>query len=125
METDVFSEWFVKFANLVKERPLLLLFDGHMSHVSIDVIKLALSERIFILKFPPHVTDVLQPLDVSCFGPLKRKWDTMLQERTNTFGSKCQMSKIDFISNVCSIWNQGMTKENIISGFKTTGNTDK
>ena len=72
MTTDVFSNRFENFTNLVTERPLSLLYDGHIIHVSVAVIELlAMKENIVILKFPPHVTDVLQPLDVSCFAPLK------------------------------------------------------
>ena len=74
METETFAAWFNHFADFVKERPLLLLFDGHLTHISIPVIKRALDENI-IVKFPPHVTDVLQPLDISCFGPLKQVWE--------------------------------------------------
>ena len=93
MDTEVFAQWFIVFAETVKERPLLLLYDGHMTHVSIPVIRRALAEQIIILKFPPHVTDVLQPLDVACFGPLKRRWEKILHERMNVFGPKHQLSK--------------------------------
>ena len=75
MDTETFTAWFEHFLVLVKERPLLLLFDGHLTHVSISVIRRALDENVVILKFPPHVTDVMQPLDVACFGPLKRAWE--------------------------------------------------
>ena len=68
METKTFTAWFFKFADFVKERPLLLLFDGHLTHISIPVIKKALEEDIIILKFPPHVTDVMQPLDIHALG---------------------------------------------------------
>ena len=74
METETFAARFNHFADFVKERPLFLLFDGHLTHISIPVIKRALDENI-IVKFPPHVTDVLQPLDISCFGPLKQVWE--------------------------------------------------
>ena len=30
MTTEVFAKWFEKFTALVKERPLLLIFDGHL-----------------------------------------------------------------------------------------------
>ena len=73
MDIEVFAEWFEQFSNQITKQPLLLLFDGHMTHVSLGVIKKALEDNIIIVKFLPHVTDVLQPLDVSCFGPLKRK----------------------------------------------------
>ena len=72
METDVFADWFDAFADKNKGRPMLL-FDGHMTHISIHVIQQALSHNIHLMKFPPHVTDILEPLDRCCFGPLKHK----------------------------------------------------
>ena len=75
MTTSIFSDWFEEFVKEVTERPLLIMWDGHLSHVSIDLIidliKLSNKEDIMLVKFPPHVTDQLQPLDVTCFGPIK------------------------------------------------------
>ena len=121
MDTEVFAEWFERFSNQITERPLLLLFDGHMTHVSLGVIKKALEDDIIIVKFPPHVTDVLQPLDVSCFGPLKRKWEMLLQERVNLFAARLQLSKGDFVNQLCKIWRDGLKPDNIVSGFASTG----
>ena len=81
MDSEVFAEWFNIFIKMVKGRPLLLLFDGHMTHITLPVIENAKKEKVIIVKFPPHVTDVLQPLDVTYFGPLKRCWEQLLQER--------------------------------------------
>lgn len=36
MDSALFAEWFNKFADLVKDRPLLLILDGHLTHVSIS-----------------------------------------------------------------------------------------
>ena len=88
------------------EQPLLLLFDDHMTHVSLGVLQKALEGDIIIVKLPPHVMDMLQPLDVSCFGPLKRKWEMRLQEQVNL---------------LCKIWREGLKPDNIISGFASTG----
>ena len=46
---------------------LFLLFDGHLTHFNIDVVKKAFENDIILIKLPPHVTDVMQPLDV--FAP--------------------------------------------------------
>ena len=93
MTSEVIADWFDKFCVDVKERPLLLIFDGHLSHVSIRVIEKAMEEQITLLKFPPHVTDVMQPLDIACFGPLKRRWETLLNSWTNEWGPKEVMKK--------------------------------
>ena len=57
MTTEVFATWFIKFAEHVKERPLVLIFDGHLTHISLQVIEYAIKENIIILKLPLHVTD--------------------------------------------------------------------
>ena len=120
METETFAAWFNHFADFVKERPLFLLFDGHLTHISIPVIKRALDENI-IVKFPPHVTDVLQPLDIFCFGPLKQVWERWLHQRINKFGIKHPLKRSEFVNELCAIWNTGMKKENATSGFEKTG----
>ena len=37
------------------------------------------------------------------------------------FGPKHQLSKSDFVNQLCSVWNEGMSKENVIVGFQSTG----
>ena len=71
METNVFADWFHSFADKNKGRPMLLLFDGNMSHIYFFVIQQALSSNIDLLKLTSHVADILQPIDKCCFGPLK------------------------------------------------------
>ena len=121
MDTDAFSKWFEKFANESKDRPLLLLFDGNLMNISLSVIKRAMEERIIIIKFPPHVTDVLQPLDVASFGPFKRLWELLLQERVNTYSAKPNLTKRVFINQLFKIWKEEMNSTNIIIGFASTG----
>ena len=102
MDTDIFFESFKRFAEQVRERPLLLIYDGHLSHVSIILIE----EAIKLLKLPPHVTDMLQPLDVCGFGPLKREWEKLLNERMNTLGPREPISKsvfVDLLAKECLV----------------------
>ena len=55
MNTQFFHQWFEKFCSQVNERPLLIIYNGHLSHVSISLIGKAREEDITILKLPPHV----------------------------------------------------------------------
>ncbi|XP_071043034.1 tigger transposable element-derived protein 6-like [Parasteatoda tepidariorum] len=80
MTADIFDSWFIIFCEQVKTRPLLIIYDGHKTHMSMNVIAKARSEKISILKLPAHTTDILQPLDKCCFRPLKMKWDKRLTE---------------------------------------------
>lgn len=80
MDSDLFYSWFQRFIAHFTQRPLLLIYDGHSSHVTYKVVKLARDEQISLLKLPPHTTDKLQPLDVACFAPLKRVWDKAMHK---------------------------------------------
>ena len=57
------------------ERPMLLIFDGHLTHILVAIYEKAIHAGIHIVKLPPHVTDKLQPLDITCFSPLKGYWE--------------------------------------------------
>lgn len=64
MTAKVFHALFVKFVDMTKDkRAILLILDGHVSHTTLDTIKLSRDEHISIVLLPPHCTDVLQPLD--------------------------------------------------------------
>ena len=52
-------------------RPVLLILDGHASHVTINVIKLAHENNIHLLCLPAHTSHILQPLDVGVFYSFK------------------------------------------------------
>ena len=101
--------------------PQLLIFDDHLSHLRYDTIKLAKEKNVTIIKFPAHTTDVLQPLDVSCFKSLKDYWGKMLFQRVKLRRSK--LSKVEFLTIISSedVWNKSFTESNIINGFNKCG----
>ena len=62
MTSDIFFEWFTKFCAEYTQRPLLLIYDGHSTHINLH------SSTRQGLKILPcsnsvHTTDRLQPLD--------------------------------------------------------------
>jgi hypothetical protein len=120
MTTAIFKEWFAKFLLRVHHRPLLIIFDGHASHVGLDVISLARDADVSLLRLPAHTSHVLQPLDISCFGPLKTKWNKSLIKEQRQNGHKT-LSKSQFVDLVCNVWEQSLTKENVQSGFNSRG----
>ena len=68
-----------------------------------------------------HITTAnSQPLDTSCFGPLKVYWSEAC--RNFTFANPGHVvSKFQFFSLFSQTWSKGMTISNIVSGFRTTG----
>ena len=119
MTTKIFEDWFALFTKAVKTRPILLLFDGHMTHLSAKTIVLA--ENISLVKLPSHCTDILQLLDVSCFNPLKNRHKKSLTEFVHHTGSHDALGKPAFCNLIASIWKKGLTESNIKAGFSTTG----
>ena len=69
IQEEIFTKWFMKFSDFAhptKEKPILLLLDGHATHVkNLKVIDLANENNIIMLCFLPHCTHKMQPLDVA------------------------------------------------------------
>ena len=49
----------------------LLILDGHNSHITLEVVRMAMESRLDIISLPSHTSHALQPLDVTCFAPFK------------------------------------------------------
>ena len=72
INNDLFLQWFKFFlANIPPTRPVLLIMDGHGTHMSIELIELAQSNGVHLLCLPSHTTRILQPLDVGSFKSFK------------------------------------------------------
>lgn len=119
MTTNIFQEWFQKFCTLIKNRPQIVIMDGHVTHLDKSTIELAIRENITLLKLPAHTTDVLQPLDKCCFGPLKLKWNNALIEWQRL--NQRKLSKSEFCDLLCEIWDEGISQQVIKSAFASTG----
>lgn len=72
-----------------------------------------------MLKLPAHTTEVLQPLDKCCFGPLKLKWNNALIEWQRL--NQPKLSKSEFCDLLCEIWDEGISAQVIKSAFASTG----
>lgn len=119
MTSQIFNEYFARFCGIVKERPLLLIFDGHLTHLDPITINTAIKENIIIIKLPSHTTDLLQPLDKCCFRPLKLEWDKKLIRWQ--MENQHKLSKSEFADLLCETWHDGFKPATIISGFVSTG----
>lgn len=62
-----------------------------MSHLDLDNIEIAMKHNIIVIKLPPNLTSILQPLDRTFFGPLKKIWSALVKSRP--------LSSVDTIRN--------------------------
>ena len=125
--TDDFigAEWFEKSfipqatAQSTSGKPILLVLDGHGSHETSEIIRLAEANNIIILCLPPHTTHKLQPLDVGVFGPFQRAWLDRCDDIAELTGS--EMPKENFIMEYMQVRQATFRLPTIVSAFKKSG----
>ena len=74
MNKELFPEYLQHFAKHTKPSPgdpVLLILDNHTSHLSLAAIDYCRKHSIVMLTLPPHGSHMMQPLDVTFFGPFK------------------------------------------------------
>jgi hypothetical protein len=55
-------------------KPIILIYDGHGSHETLNLLHLAKEHNIILFSLPLHTTHKLQPLDIGVFGPFACAW---------------------------------------------------
>ena len=122
MDSEIFNRWFEQhFLRYVPAtRPIILLLDGHSSHYHPDTVRLAAKHDVILFCLPPHTTHVSQPLDVSCFAPLKKSWSQQCDQFSKKNPSRV-ITKYEFSSLFSKAWYSAFTPSNIIAGFRATG----
>lgn len=121
MESEVFTNYFLTslIPALGPERPALIIYDGHSTHISLKIVAAAIENNITILKLPPHSSHLLQPLDLSVFRPFKLKWDEkLISWQRQHVGQK--LPKKMFSAFLCETWTN-LSTEVIKSGFRKGG----
>jgi hypothetical protein len=71
-----------------KEEVKVLVGDNLVAHLSPVVTNLCEEHNIRFIFLPENSTHFLQPLDVGVFGPLKRRWRTVLADWKNECDAK-------------------------------------
>ena len=116
---DHYLDWFQFFLqNVPPTRPVLLLQDGHSSHISIELIELARQNDVHLLCFTAHTTHILQPLDVGVFKSFKANFSKACHKYISHPGRviTCVIAAL-----VAEAWPVSLTPVNIMGGFKKCG----
>jgi hypothetical protein len=126
MTSYLFGTWMSRFIQLVRnsnsispDHRHLFILDGHISHVSIEVVQEARRARLDLLTLPSHTSHALQPLDVSVFKPFKhfvRQYrDFWMSRNLNEPASKDTLAQWVSLS-----LKKALTESNIKNGFSAT-----
>ena len=120
MVEHTFLDWMrsLFIPSIPNERPVLLILDGHSSHVSYDIRLLAVEHNIHLLKLPPHTTHGLQPLDIGVINHIKRVWQGIVGDFTRR--ERRVISKRDFPALINEVWKQ-YKPEWAEAGFQKAG----
>jgi hypothetical protein len=97
----------------------LLVLDGHGSHLTPQFDKLCRDNDIICICMPAHSSHLLQPLDVGCFGPLKRAYGGLIEAKQRL--GFHHIDKHDFLQAYPTARSEVFSIQNIQSGFRATG----
>ncbi|CAG2196037.1 unnamed protein product [Mytilus edulis] len=121
--TNIFRQYltdhFLKYIPGRNNDNVLLLLDGHKSHVAVDIIEWAQEHHIIIHVLPAHTSHILQPLDVGCYGPLQRIYDNECHKTIRKNSSV--ITKYNICELACKAYQKALCPENLQSAFRKTG----
>jgi hypothetical protein len=116
-------EWLQHFEKHTKSRTIggwrLLIIDGHESHNSLQFQEFCKEKNIITLCMPSHASHILQPLDVGCFGPLKKAYGYQIEVLIRN--SINHITKLEFLPAFKAAHEAALTKKNIRGAFRGSG----
>ena len=95
---------------------VLVLYDGHYSHISLELIDYAHSKNIILFVLPPHTSHLLQPMDVTMFGPLKTFYHQECQRYMRQVITRYHICEL-----ISKAYLKSFTPANLVTSFKKTG----
>ena len=102
------------------DNPVLIMYDGHRSHININLINWAKTQNLILFILPAHTSHMLQPLDIGCFGPFERIFNNvshkfMLENcgKSITRYNNCKLG--------CSAYIKALSPENLCLSFRKAG----
>lgn len=122
MDTEVFFMWvanhFVK--HIPPVRPVILLVDGHSTHIDQETTKFCKDNGIILYCLPAHASHIIQPLDVAFFRPLKCNWRKAVKKyRDENPGQS--VTKMVFSKVFKTAWDATNKPEILVNGFRDSG----
>ena len=99
---------------------VVLLVDGSKTHLTAEVLVAAKQLGVFLICFPSHSTDLVQPLDVTIFASLKRKIRRG-QDRWVRSHQRRSLTHSRFVELVTRAWGSVAGTTPVKESFRVTG----
>lgn len=125
MDSQLFCDWLTSvFIPAVDERqvkrPLLLLVDGHSTHITLQASDICLANGIVLYCLLEHASHVMQPLDLRLFSVLKESYkQSVRQWQVDNIGQ--MVTKRNFAPIFKRAWEKSTTTDVAVKGFRDAG----
>ena len=97
----------------------LLILDGHESHHSTGFELFCKEQNINTVCMPAHSSHILQPLDVGCFGPLKKAYGQQIEDLIKA--RMTRITKTDFLPGFNAAFQATMTEKKLRENLEEPG----
>lgn len=101
--------------------PVLLLIDGHKSHLTLNVCRLCKANGIILYALLPNATHIIQPLDVSVFRDLKAEWTNVVEDWKRKSPDNRVLLRAKYSRLFETVLNERATPQVIRNGFRKCG----
>lgn len=118
--TFIYSGGIFLLQKIPRACPVLLIQDGHMSHMSIEAIEFAKDNNIHILCLPSYATHLLQPLDAGVLKSFKANFSKACSTYIAQHPVRVITAEV-LSAMVAAAWSLSLTPVNIMSGFRKCG----
>ncbi|EDO00500.1 hypothetical protein SS1G_06902 [Sclerotinia sclerotiorum 1980 UF-70] len=101
------------------DRPRLLIMDGHSSHITSSFIAFYIEKEIDLLILPPHCSYLLQSLDITVYGLMKR-YHALEVDRYSRAGVK-RIQRAEWVELFQNIRKKALNSSNIKANWRGAG----
>jgi hypothetical protein len=116
-----FEDWYFKILLLAArclEGKKILIGDNLASHISLKVIQSCRENNIEFVCLPPNATDIMQPLDVGFFDPMKAAWRAQLRKYADRDPTAKLLLKTEFPSMLKELLEALSPEKHLPTAFK-------
>lgn len=121
--SEIILDWAEKFLIETESirsegKHLLLILDGYSGHLQYKFLNLMKKNRVVVIALPSHTSHVLQPLDVTVFGPYKNYLQHELHRLARI---TVKINAFTVAKCIANAYSKAFNSSNIISGFVKCG----
>lgn len=120
MRANIFKMYLTHFINsIAPKRPVLLMMDGHGSHIDLLSVEMCMENGILLYALPPNTTHLLQPAEIP-FKRFKAEFDKSA-DRYRNGNNGALLTKYNFAKIIGEAYLTAYSPYAITQAYKATG----